>query len=275
MKSTSIFQPGRPRALGERGERIPLDPTIPALLPPEEKRRHRKQRLAASFRIFAHFGFDEAAAGYIMARDPIRTDCFWVNPFGMSFKQIRVRDLCLVDFDGNVVHGTWSVSHSASNIFTYIKDTRPEVVCVAHGHTMYSKAFASLHRHLRPLTQDACIFFEDHGLCIDEGHGVANNSDEGKRIAEAIGPYKAAIVADHGIFTVGQSVDEAVFWYVSLEHSCQAELIAMAAGDPKPIPEHVARKLRGQIGFPLAGWYSAQPMFEWILAEQPDCLEEE
>ena len=48
----------------------------------EEERLHRKQRLAAGFRLFGKFGFDEGVAGHITARDPERLDHFWVNPFG-------------------------------------------------------------------------------------------------------------------------------------------------------------------------------------------------
>jgi len=250
------------------------NPQLPTVRPPAEERRHRKQRLAAAYRIFAHFGFDEGVAGYIMARDPERSECFWVSPFGMSFKQVRAADLCLVGSDGTVLEGTWLVSSSAINIFAQVGAARPDVVCIAHAHTMYAKTFASLRRPLRPLTQDACIFFEDHGLGIDDGNGVANNVDEGQRVAAAIGQYKAAIIGDHGIFTVGQSVEEAVFWFVSLEHSCQSELLAMAAADPQPISDELARVIHSQVGFPVAGWFSAQPMFDWIIAQQPDCLEE-
>ena len=67
----------------------------------EEERQHRKQRLAAGFRLFSRFGFDEGVAGHITARDPEHLDHFWVNPFGMSFKQITVDDLILVDHQGN------------------------------------------------------------------------------------------------------------------------------------------------------------------------------
>src|SRR4029077_13859254 len=36
----------------------------------DEARLHRKQRLAAGFRLFSRFGFDEGVAGHITARDP-------------------------------------------------------------------------------------------------------------------------------------------------------------------------------------------------------------
>jgi len=82
--------------------------TIAASSSVEEERLHRKQRLAAGFRLFGRFGFEEGVAGHITARDPERTDCFWVNPFGMSFKQIRTSDLLLVHHSGEVVEGAFA-----------------------------------------------------------------------------------------------------------------------------------------------------------------------
>jgi ribulose-5-phosphate 4-epimerase/fuculose-1-phosphate aldolase len=239
---------------------------------PDEERIHRKQRLAAAFRIFGRLGFNEGVAGHITARDPERLDHFWVNPFGMSFRQIRVRDLILVSHAGEVVEGTWPVNQAAFAIHSQVHAARPDVIAAAHSHSIYGKAFASLHRPLRPLTQDACIFFEDHGLYADYG-GVANDIEEGKRIAHAVGSTKAAVLANHGLITVGQTVDEALFWFVTMERTCEAELAAMAAGDPVSIPDDVAREVHNNVGSPIAGWFSAQPLFDWILAEEPDCLD--
>ncbi|MEO9224201.1 MAG: class II aldolase/adducin family protein [Acidimicrobiales bacterium] len=239
---------------------------------PEEERRHRKERLAAAFRLFGRFGFNEGVAGHITARDPERLDHFWVNPFGMNFRQIRVRDLILVNHAGEVVEGTWPVNQAAFAIHSQVHAARPDVVAAAHSHSVYGKAFATLHRELRPLTQDACIFYKDHGLYGDYG-GVANDIEEGKRIAHALGSHKAAILANHGLITVGQSVDEALFWFVTMERTCEAELLAMSAGEPKSIPDEVATGVYKNVGSPIAGWFSAQPLFDWILAQEPDCLE--
>ena len=60
-------------------------PTVPTFNSPEEERQHRKQRLAAGFRLFAKFGFEEGVAGHITARDPIEPETFWVNPFAVPF----------------------------------------------------------------------------------------------------------------------------------------------------------------------------------------------
>lgn len=239
---------------------------------PDEERRHRKQRLAAAFRLFGRLGFEEGVAGHITARDPEQSDAFWVNPFGMSFKQIRVGDLLLVDHSGEVIHGSWPVNQAAFAIHSAVHAARPDVIAAAHSHSVHGKAFSTLHRPLLPLTQDACIFYGDHVVDTDYG-GVANDVEEGKRIAAALGDNKAAILANHGLLTVGHSVDEAAFWFTTMERTCQAQLLAEAAGTPVPIPDEVARSVHDYAGAHLAGWFSAQPLFDWILAEQPDCLE--
>src|SRR5260370_10016645 len=83
----------------------PSFPGPPKFATIEEERRHRKERLAASFRLFSKFGFDEGVAGHITARDPERPDHFWVNPFGVHFSQILVSDLMLFNAKGAVVEG--------------------------------------------------------------------------------------------------------------------------------------------------------------------------
>jgi hypothetical protein len=84
-------------------------PRPPVFATVAEERLHRKRMLAAAFRLFARFGFDEGVAGHITARDPEQLDHFWVNPFGKHFSQIRTSDLILVNHRGEVVEGNYPV----------------------------------------------------------------------------------------------------------------------------------------------------------------------
>ncbi len=233
------------------------------------ERLHMKQRLAGAFRVFGRFGFDEGVAGHITARDPERADHFWVNPFGLNFKLITVDDLILVNHQGEVVEGDWPVNVAAFAIHSQVHAARPDVMAAAHSHSINGKAFSSLGKMLDPLTQDSCIFFEDHGL-FDDYTGVVIDIEEGKRIAHALGDYKAAILRNHGLLTVGHSVDEALYWFVTMERSCEAELKARAAGEPVLITDDMARHTQPQVGTHLAGWFSAQPLFDWINHVEPD-----
>jgi len=238
----------------------------------EEERLHRKQRLAAGFRLFSKFGFEEGVAGHITARDPEWTDCFWVNPFAMSFSQIKASDLILVDHSGAVVHGRYPVNGAAFAIHSQVHQARPDAVAAAHSHSVFGKSFSTLGRTLDPITQDVCAFYDDHAL-FDDYTGVVLDVEEGKRIAHALGDNKSVILRNHGLLTVGTSVDSAVWWFITMERSCQAQLLAMAAGEPVLIDPEQARTTAGQVGTELLGWLSFQPLYDKIVAEQPDLLD--
>lgn len=237
----------------------------------EEVRAERKRKLAAAYRAFGRFGFDEGVAGHITVRDPQHTDHFWVAPMGRSFKQMKVSDLLLVSHQGEVVEGEGLLNGAAFTIHSRIHMAHPRVVAAAHSHSLHGKAFSTLGRKLEPLTQDACAFFEDHVLF--DFTGVVLDCDEGEQIAAALGDCKAAILQNHGLLTVGESVDEAAWWFITMERSCQAQLLAEAAGTPRPIDRDTALKTRETVGSSLAGWFQFQPIYDVMVAEQPDLLD--
>jgi ribulose-5-phosphate 4-epimerase/fuculose-1-phosphate aldolase len=245
---------------------------MPTFASVEEERLHRKQRLAAGFRLFARFGYDEGVAGHITARDPGEPDTFWVNPFGVDFSQVRVGNLVRVDASGEVVEGDHPVNRAAFAIHSQVHQARPDVVAAAHSHSVHGKAFSALGRRLDPITQDACAFYDDHGL-FDDYTGVVLDVGEGRRIAEALGPHKAVILRNHGLLTVGSTVDAAVWWFVAMDRSCHAQLLADAAGQPVLIDPEQAALTCSQVGSEVAGWFSFQPLFDRIVALEPDLLD--
>jgi ribulose-5-phosphate 4-epimerase/fuculose-1-phosphate aldolase len=244
---------------------IPLQETV------EEIRQDRKNKLAAALRLFGKFGFDEGVAGHITVRDPEQLDHFWVNPMGKSFKQMTVSDLLLVSHTGEVVQGAGLLNGAAFTIHSQIHMANPKVTAAAHSHSVYGKSFSSLGKLLDPLTQDSCAFYEDHVL-FDDFTGVVLDNSEGKLIAAALGDHKAAILQNHGLLTVGETIEAAAWWFITMERSCQAQLMADAAGTPKLIRHEVALQTRETVGNPLAGWFSFQPLYDVITDEQHELL---
>lgn len=238
----------------------------------EDIRKDRKNKLAAALRLFGKFGFDEGVAGHITVRDPERLDHFWVNPMGRSFKQIKVSELLLVNHTGEVVEGHGLLNGAAFTIHSQIHMANPKVTAAAHSHSIYGKSFSSLGKLLDPLTQDSCAFYEDHVL-FDDFTGVVLDNSEGKLIAAALADHKAAILQNHGLLTVGETIEAAAWWFITMERSCQAQLMAEAAGTPKQIRHEVALSTRETVGNPLAGWFSFSPLYDVITAEQPDLLD--
>ena len=143
----------------------------------------------------------------------------------------------------------------------------------AHTHSLYGRALlGAAARPLDPLTQDACAFYDDHAV-FDDFTGVVLDTEEGKRIAHALGDGKAAILRNHGLLTVGHTVDEAAWWFITMERSCQAQLLAEAAGDPIAHRRRDGPPHREQVGSHFAGWFSFQPLYDKIVADQPDLLD--
>ncbi|MFE5769659.1 class II aldolase/adducin family protein [Streptomyces sp. NPDC056485] len=262
----------RGSAFVPRQENLEL-PLPPAFTDPAQEREHRKQRLAGACRIFGRLGFSEGVAGHITVRDPEYTDMFWVNPFGMSFRHVRVSDLILVDHEGQVRHGRRPVNRAGFVIHSAIHAARPDVIAACHAHAVHGKAFSSLGRPLDPITQDACAVYEHHTVHRDGAGAVVVEEEAGRQLAAGLGPHKAVIHQNHGIFTVGESVDEAAWWFISMERSAQAQLLAEAAGTPHLIDPESARYTRDQTGFPLAGWFSFQPLWDEIVRAEPDLFE--
>ena len=252
--------------------KIAKTPPMPTFKTVGEERLHRKQRLASAFRLFAKFGFSEGVAGHITVRDPEMADHFWVNPFGMHFGLIRVSDLVIVNEKGEVVEGDRLVNESAFAIHSRVHMARPDVVAAAHAHSLYGKTWSSLGRLLDPLTQDACAFYQDHSLFSDYT-GVVYDMSEGDRIAQALGNGKAVIMQNHGNLTVGSTVDEAAWLFITMDRSCQSQLMAEAAGTPVPIAHEAAIVARKQVGNPRVTWFQYQPLWDLIVREQPDLLD--
>ncbi len=237
-----------------------------------QERLHRKQRLAATFRLFARYGFDQGLAGHVTARDPEHVHSYWVNPLGRHFSQIRVSDLVRVDETGAVVEGDQPVNRAGVAIHTAVHAARPDVVAAAHTHSTYGKAWSTLGRLLDPLTQDACKFYNDHAL-FDDFTGVVLEASEGERIAAALGPRKAVILKNHGLLTAGPSVEAAAYWFIAMDNAAQTQLLAEAAGTPTAISPEVAAHTATQTGTAKGGALSFQPLWDFIVAREPDLLD--
>jgi ribulose-5-phosphate 4-epimerase/fuculose-1-phosphate aldolase len=243
----------------------------------EQERAHRKAKLAAAFRMFSKAGLDEGVAGHITVRDPAEPDTFWVNPFGMHFSMIKSSDLVRVSHEGEVVEGDRAVNGAAVAIHCAVHAARPDVLAAAHAHGPYGKTLSSLEMTVEPLTQDACAFYEDIGV-FDDYTGVVLDKAEGERIGRALGAHKAVILRNHGMLTVGETVDSAAWWFLTLERTAQAQLMAYSAAaghgsKPRQIRAAEAEQTRGQVGFELAGWFQFQPIWERISKDSPDLFD--
>ncbi len=130
---------------GTMSEHPPLLTTSdePTFDDPAETRVHRRQRLVLAYRLFGSLHWGELGDGHISARDPERTDCFWLLRYGVPFGQATPDDLVLVGPDGTVVDGHGEINITAWRIHWPIHEARPDVVCAVHTHTPYGTPWSA------------------------------------------------------------------------------------------------------------------------------------
>jgi len=225
-------------------------PAYPAAEPDAERLR-RQRETALGYRVFAAQRWGDLGDGHISARDPERTDCFWLLRLGVSYHRATVADLVLVGPDGTLVEGEGHINPAAYHIHHPLLVARPDVVSAAHVHTPWGTPFSAEVRRLEPITQEACFFFEDHALFDDEEVDI-QSVDGGKRIAVVLGAARGIVLRNHGLLTVGASVGGAVASFVTMERVAEAHL---KARDARPISVGAARAARRGLGGDVGAGY--------------------
>ncbi|GAA5897978.1 uncharacterized protein JCM6883_000882 [Sporobolomyces salmoneus] len=251
--------------------------TPPKFKTVEEEREYLKEKLAASVRIFGKYGYDHHVAGHLTVRDPANNGTFWVNPLALAFSLVTVSDLILVNEEGEVIGGGKPgrriINKAGFMIHSSIHKARPDVQAICHSHSIYGKAFSTLGKPLTFTTQDSCSFYQDIAL-LTQFDGVVLSKEEGALIAKTLEDKKAIVLQNHGLLTVGTTIDSAVAWYILLETQCQVQLLAEAAcagtpgSKPKEIEHEDALFTSKQGGSEQAGYLFASPYFQVIEKEQ-------
>ncbi|PLB53495.1 class II aldolase/adducin domain protein [Aspergillus steynii IBT 23096] len=268
-ESSAAFQA---LARGDRNGKLKLR-GIPSFADPLAKRQWVREHMAAAFRFFGRQGYGEGISGHISVRDPVLPEHFWMNPFAKHFSLMKASDLVLVDANGYVVEGGNQavINEAGFIIHSEVHRARPDVMAVAHTHGVYGKTWSAFGKPVEMITQDACNFYGK--LSVYEEHGgIALAQDEGRAIAKALGKENiAAILQNHGLITVGSTVDEAAFLFYSLDKACHSQLMAEAAAAngvaKKIIPDNVAQFTAESVQDPHNFYLEFQPEFELSVEE--------
>ncbi|KAI5956380.1 hypothetical protein KGF54_000855 [Candida jiufengensis] len=250
---------------------------IPKFTNKKDERKWIKQHMAGAFRVFGRKGYTEGTAGHISIRDPVDPNTFWINPLGKHFSLIKSSDLVHVNENGEILPDGNQIAINAAGfaIHSAIHKARPDVNAACHTHSTYGKAWSSMGKLLDMINQDVCTFYKKHSIFTDFG-GVALEEEEGIKIAQALGDNKGIILQNHGLLTVGSTVDEAAYLFTLLEKSCQVQLLAQQALLPgeslKIIGDKEATYCEFNDGDPETLYTEFQPDYEIELYYNDDFL---
>ncbi len=217
--------------------------------------------LAAAYRLIADYGWDDLIFTHLSARIPGPEHHFLLNPYNLMFEEVTASSLIKVDTDGNPVDPTPFITNPAGfTIHSAIHMAREDAQAVMHLHTPAGQAVAAHSEGLLPLTQTAMLVRGD--LAFHDYEGVAVDLDERERIVADLGDKTAMILRNHGTLALGSSIGECFVRLYLLERACQAQIMALSAGEnlnnpPQGSPELAAQQ--GTVGIALAARLLAWP----------------
>ena len=217
--------------------------------------------LAAAYRMVAHYGWDDLIFTHLSARIPGPEHHFLLNPYNLMFEEVTASSLVKVDVNGNPVDPTPFITNPAGfTIHSAIHMARDDAHAVMHLHTPAGQAVSANAEGLLPLTQTAMLIRGE--IAFHEYEGVAVDLGERERLVSDLGTKNAMILRNHGTLAVGENVGECFIRLYYLERACQAQIMALTAGDginnpPQGSPEITAQQ--GAVGLPMAANFLAWP----------------
>lgn len=194
--------------------------------------RQTREDLAACFRTAADMGLSEGVCNHFSAVVPGREDLFLVNPFGLSFSEIRASDLLVCDYDGNVLQGDGTPEDSAFFIHSRLHKLLPRARVAFHTHMPYATALSMVAGPPLKWAGQNALRFYGRTLVDDDYNGFALDHSEGNRIAHSIGDAEIVFMRNHGVMVIGQTIAEAWDDLYYLERACEAQVIAESTGRP-------------------------------------------
>jgi L-fuculose-phosphate aldolase len=228
-----------------------------------------REKLALTCRILFDHGHDAGLAGQITARAE-SGDSFYTQRFGLGFDEIAAGNLVHVDQDLNVLDGE-GMANPANRFHTWIYRARPEVNCIIHTHPLHVAALSMLEEPLAVSHMDTCPLFDDCAF-LAEWPGVPVGNQEGEIISAALGDKRSILLAHHGQLVVGRTVEEACLLAMLIERAARMQLLAMAVGPIKPIPEALGKEAHDWISTPKRHQAAFAYYARRALRSHVDCL---
>lgn len=227
-----------------------------------------REDLAAAFRITAQMGWSESVGNHFSAAVSADGKQFLLNRKWQHFASIKPEDLMLLDADDpDVMNRPDAPDASAWTIHGTVHRQCPAARVIIHCHPPHATALATLaDPRMLPLDNNTARFF--NRLAIDQGFGgIADEAEEGLRLAAALGGKKTLLMGNHGITCTGPTVAEAFEDLYFFEKAAQTLLLAYASGQPlNVLSDEVAEKT-------ARGWDDYRGMsyahFDWLKSQLP------
>ena len=193
-----------------------------------------REQVAWACRILALEGYADLTLGHVSAK-PADAEAIYIKRKGVALDEVEPSDI--VDLNDPT-----AVLHLETVLHTEIYALRPDVGAVVHGHPPYATAFGATNARFELLTHDA-VLFADGVSVFDETAELITEREQGRAVAEALGPRRAVILANHGVVIADKDVRWAVLSAITLERAIRLQAIAATLGELRPIPKVLAERM--------------------------------
>src|SRR5690606_4629613 len=181
--------------------------------------------------LFEH-GQAAGVAGQITARGE-QPGTYYTQQFGLAFDEIKASNLLLGNQDLDVLEGK-GMPNPANRFHSWVYRARPDAQCIIHTHAPYTAALSQLEVPLTIAHMDNCLLYGDVEY-VGAWPGVPFGNEDGDMISQALAGKRALLMAHHGLLVAGSNIEEACMLAITFENAARIQLLAMAAGEIKPI----------------------------------------
>ncbi|MDR0242383.1 MAG: aldolase [Burkholderia sp.] len=228
-----------------------------------------RQKLALTCRILFDAGHDSGLAGQITCRTG-DAGTYYTQRLGLGFDEISAANLLRVNEDLDVVDGD-GIPNPANRFHTWIYRERPDVNCIIHTHPAHVAALSMLEQPLVVSHMDTCPLYDDCAF-LKDWPGVPVGNEEGEIISKALGSKRAILLSHHGQLVVGKTIEEACVLALLIERAAKLQLLAMSAGEIKPVPPALAREAHDWISKPKRDAVTFDYYARRALRTHQDCV---
>lgn len=227
------------------------------------------EKLTLACRMLAADGHDTVVPGLIAVR-LAEPDAFLTLPMGVGFEEVTPRQVLTIDRQLNVLAGRGKPPKAAGFLLK-ILELRPDINCGIHTHALYTAALSMVDEPLAVAHMDATMFHDDCAF-LREWPGNPVTELEGEIISRALGPRRAALLANHGLATVGQTVEEAAWLALCFERAAKMQVRARSIGPLSKIDPEYARDAHDYLTDPTMVATQFRRFARRVLRNEPDCL---
>ena len=168
-----------------------------------------------------------STGGNVSGRDP-ESGRVVIKPSGVRFDRLSVESMVVVDPDGTVLGGTLKPSVDLG-IHLHLYRHRPDVFGITHTHSPYATSFAAAGEDIPAALTPLTHLIGGGVPCTRYARPAAD--DTAAAIIEVVGDSgMAAVVARHGVFTLGRSAAESIEIALHVEEAAMTIRLAQLSG---------------------------------------------